>query len=73
MGANHRHSTPARFSQRSPGFAAVWSPLVSRASPTRAHSLDDYALVFLCGAGALALAFVEDVLVRVRRAEQSGQ
>lgn len=38
---------------------------------SRLHN--DYALVFLCGAGAFALAFVADVLVRVRRTEQSGR
>ncbi|MCP3707059.1 MFS transporter [Paraburkholderia sp. CNPSo 3274] len=38
---------------------------------SRLHN--DYALVFLCGAGALALAIVADVLVRTRRTEQSGR
>ena len=38
---------------------------------SRLHN--DYALVFLCGAGAFALAFVADVLVRVRRTEHSGR
>ncbi|MCP3707060.1 zinc-binding dehydrogenase [Paraburkholderia sp. CNPSo 3274] len=33
--AKHHRSMHARFSRRSPGFAAVWSPSVSRASPTR--------------------------------------
>ncbi|WP_260463888.1 MFS transporter [Burkholderia sp. Bp8963] len=32
-----------------------------------------YALVFLCGAGALALAFVTDFLVHARRTEQTGR
>ncbi|WP_233890201.1 YbfB/YjiJ family MFS transporter [Paraburkholderia flagellata] len=34
---------------------------------------DDYALVFLCGAGALALAFFADVLMRAPRTELSGR
>ncbi|MEX3914779.1 YbfB/YjiJ family MFS transporter [Paraburkholderia sp. BR10872] len=38
---------------------------------SRLHN--DYALVFLCGAGALALAFVADFLVNARRTEQTGR
>jgi MFS family permease len=34
---------------------------------------DDYALVFLCGAGALALAFVADFLMPATRTEQAGR
>jgi predicted MFS family arabinose efflux permease len=34
---------------------------------------NDYALVFLCGAAALALAFVADVLIVARRAQQPGR
>ncbi|MEX3968622.1 YbfB/YjiJ family MFS transporter [Paraburkholderia sp. EG286B] len=38
---------------------------------SRLHN--DYALVFLCGAATLALAFVTDFLVHARRTEQTGR